>query len=149
MTEQQERRSVPASQTQEQNYIEEIEQLKARIAELESKLNNTKKQYEPVSCDLCHKTFKNEYILKTHINSVHNKERITFECPHCHKFFKSKYYLQKHIKNIHADELKQQERRSVPASQEQMKPKMKLCHIEEEEENEQTNELEEEDEDDE
>ena len=141
--EQQERRSVPASQTQEQNYIEEIEILKAKIAELESKLNKTKKQHEPVSCDLCHKTFKNEYILKTHINSVHNKERITFECPHCHKFLKSKYYLQKHIKNIHADELKQQEQRQEQQEMKQIKQKIKLCHIEEEEE-EQTNEFEEE-----
>ena len=133
------------TETNNQHYIEEIEILKAKIAELESKLNKQKKQHEPVSCSICHKTFKNEYILKTHINSIHNKERPTFECQYCHKMLKSKYYLERHINHIHADELKNKE--EMKQQEMKQKQKIKLCHLEEEQfEEEQTNEFEEEEE---
>ena len=46
--------------------------------------------------------YKNKYILHTHINNVHNKERELFECSHCGKQLKSKYYLQKHINLKHS-----------------------------------------------
>ena len=90
--------------------MSEIEILKAKIAELESKLNKQKKQHEPVSCSICHKTFKNEY------KSINPSSKTAA----------------KHINHMHADELKNKEQ------QEQQKQEMKLCHIEEEEE--QTNE---------
>ena len=94
------------SETINDTQSNEIEQLKARIAELEKMLNKPKREYEPCECPECHKKLKNKFILKTHMNSVHNQERQKFECPHCHKVLKSKYYLQKHIQSIHADELK-------------------------------------------
>ena len=90
--------------------LNEIEQLKARIAELENELSNQRKPakrvYEPCQCPECKRMLKNKFTLKTHINNVHNKDRQRFECPHCGKRLKSKYYLQTHINVIHADELK-------------------------------------------
>ena len=90
--------------------INEIEQLKAKVAELEAKLNKPKRQYDTCECPECHKILKNKFILKTHINNVHNNQRKKFPCPHCGKELKSKYYLQNHINAIHADELKMEER---------------------------------------
>ena len=107
------------NQTQTQYETSEIEILKARIKELEDKLNKPNKpkklnkpkyELESCECEICKNTFKNKFTLKTHMNTVHNKERKTFTCPHCQKELKSKYYLQKHISVIHADEEKMNER---------------------------------------
>lgn len=94
------------TETETVNEINEIEQLKAKISELEKKINKPKREYEPCECEICHNMFKNKYILKTHMNNIHNKERQTYNCPYCRKLLKSKYYLQKHISIIHADEIK-------------------------------------------
>ena len=94
------------TQTQTTDEINEIEQLKAKINQLEKKYKKPKREYTACECEICNKSFKNEYTLKTHMNTIHNKERQTFICPHCQKPIKSKYYLQKHIRVIHADELK-------------------------------------------
>ena len=53
----------------------EIEQLKARIAELEKMLNKPKREYQECECPECHKMLKNKFILKTHLQTVHNQER--------------------------------------------------------------------------
>ena len=95
--------------TEEINDINEIQQLKAKLNQLENKykkLKNPKREYSSCECEICNKTFKNEYTLKTHMNTIHNEQRKTFICPHCGKSIKSKYYLQKHIRTVHADEIK-------------------------------------------
>ena len=100
----------------------EIEELKAKIAELENKINKKskkpKREYTPCECSECKKTFKNQFILATHMRTIHNKDRPTFPCPHCGKQLKSKYYLQKHISVIHADELKMKEEKEQTTTDE-------------------------------
>ena len=83
----------------ELDLIAEIDKLKQRIQELEAK---QAKRIEPTAeCEICHRVFKNKYILKTHMFNVHNENRQRFTCPHCSKTFASKYYLAKHIKDKH------------------------------------------------
>ena len=84
-----------------QNLIEVINNLQQRIAELETHQTRRNISFEPAECNICHKTFKNKYILKTHIETMHNENRITFQCEHCGKTFLSKYYLAKHISIKH------------------------------------------------
>ena len=86
--------------------MSEIEELTNRINELESKIvelelkkskNKLTTVLEPATCSICGKTLRNKYILKTHMETVHNGNRTKVECPHCHKQLSSKYYLEKHI----------------------------------------------------
>lgn len=72
-----------------------IAELETKVAELEEKKKNDMNQH--VECELCHKIFKNRYILRTHVKNIHCEKRESFECPHCHKHLKSKYYLKSHI----------------------------------------------------
>ena len=46
-------------------------------------------------CDDCHKTFKNNYNLKVHIDTVHLKTKI-FMCKICKKIFSKKSKLKRH-----------------------------------------------------
>jgi len=89
----------------EAELLKEIAELKARIAELESKQQHQKphKELPEVECEICHKMFKNKYILKTHMKNMHDETRTRFDCPHCDKTFANKYYLKKHIAAKHAD----------------------------------------------
>ena len=57
----------------------------------------------PVECEICHKMYKNKYILATHMNNIHSNGRELFECPYCKKKLKSKYYLNKHIHSFHEE----------------------------------------------
>ena len=85
-----------------------INDLTRRVAELESKMDTKAhkqhKELDKVECEICHKTFKNKYILKTHMQNIHSETRERYECPHCNKEFASKYYLKKHISSKHPDE---------------------------------------------
>ena len=101
-------------EAQDVNNVNEIEVLKAKITELENKINGKansckqhkpKREYEPCECEICHKTLKNKFILKTHMKNMHAENRQTFKCPYCDKELKSKYYLQRHVEVVHADEL--------------------------------------------
>ena len=85
--------------------LHELNELRQRIAELESQCaHKSHAVYNlPVECEICHKTFKNKYILKTHMENMHNDSRERYSCPHCDKTFASKYYLKKHIKDKHED----------------------------------------------
>ena len=106
MTETQIEIETQTQTTDEPNELNEIEQLKVKLNQLEKKYKKPKREYAPCECEICGKTFKNEYTLKTHMNTIHNEQRQTFICPHCGKSIKSKYYLQKHIRTVHADEIK-------------------------------------------
>ena len=50
-----------------------------------------------VQCDICHKSYANIYILKSHIRAIHEKAA-QFKClyPGCQKEFKSLYRLYVH-----------------------------------------------------
>lgn len=79
--------------------------LESKLNELESKKKKTKQVDEPVQCEICGKTLKNRYTLKTHIANRHTDNRERFKCSICGKDLKSKYYLQYHINRIHRDEI--------------------------------------------
>ena len=83
--------------------LQELNELRQRIAELEAHTKSHATYNLPVECEICHKTFKNKYILKTHIENTHNDNRERYNCPHCDKTFASKYYLRKHIHDKHED----------------------------------------------
>ena len=82
-------------------YASELNQLRQRVADLESH-RRRRTELEPAECPHCHKIFKNKYILKTHIENMHNDNRQRLACPHCSKTFYSKYYLAKHINDKHS-----------------------------------------------
>ena len=83
-------------------YASELNQLRQRVADLESH-RRRRTELEPAECPNCHKTFRNKYILKTHIENMHNENRQRHSCPHCTKTFASKYYLAKHINDKHSE----------------------------------------------
>ena len=85
--------------TELETLTNKINELESKIAELENKNKTAIEQC--VECEICHKTFKNKYILKAHIKNIHSDNHERFECPHCQKQLKSKYYLQYHISHIH------------------------------------------------
>ena len=78
--------------------LNEINNLRDRINQLENRHHHQNQNlYEPTECDICHKIFRNKYIMKTHKQNMHNDNRERFNCPHCNKTFASKYYLKNHI----------------------------------------------------
>ena len=83
-------------------YASELNQLRQRVADLESHRRH-RTELEPAECPHCQKIFKNKYILKTHIENMHNDNRQRHQCPHCTKSFASKYYLAKHIADKHPE----------------------------------------------
>lgn len=79
-----------------------INELESKVAELEKKKISAMNQ--SAECEICHKIFKNKYILNTHMKNIHCERRETFECPYCKKPLKSKYFLQYHIQHQHNNE---------------------------------------------
>ena len=99
--------------------MEGIEELRAKIIELENEIKLLKRGQKPkrekmkaenppslvpCKCSVCEKEFKNKYILKTHMKLHQDKEERKIQCPVCHKYYSSKYYLSKHMKNKHESE---------------------------------------------
>ena len=113
--------------------MEGIEELRAKIIELENEIKLLKRGQKPkrekmkaenspslvpCKCSICEKEFKNKYILKTHMKLHQDKEERKIQCPVCHKYYCSKYYLSKHMKNKHE---KQSEASPEPKAQESEK----------------------------
>ena len=113
--------------------MEGIEELRAKIIELENEIKLLKRGQKPkrekmkaenppslipCKCSVCEKEFKNKYILKTHMKLHQDKEERKIQCPVCHKYYSSKYYLSKHMKTKHESE-KQSEATPEPKAQEQ------------------------------
>lgn len=102
-----------------------MEELKAKICELENEIKSLKEANQLMKqsknaerskgaeaqsaevitssckCEICGKELKNKYILKTHMKLHQDKELIKQQCPICHKFYCSKYYLSKHMRQKH------------------------------------------------
>ena len=53
----------------------------------------------PQDCDRCGKTFKNGYLLKNHVQRVHEEKK--YKCDRCEKVFGDSGNLQNHIKYVH------------------------------------------------
>lgn len=56
---------------------------------------------EPTTCELCGKSVKNMYFLRTHVNSMHKRKPLN--CPHCHKISYGVTALNMHLRK-HTDE---------------------------------------------
>ena len=48
---------------------------------------------------MCHKSFKNKYILLAHVRSIHDTENI--KCSMCNETFNSQQRLRRHISDCH------------------------------------------------
>ncbi|KAK3097444.1 hypothetical protein FSP39_009689 [Pinctada imbricata] len=55
------------------------------------------------TCDICGKTYKDQYILKMHVKMVHMPAEVLFECTVCSKKFTRKAHLKRHLR-IHEPE---------------------------------------------
>lgn len=55
-------------------------------------------------CEICGKLLKNKYILKAHVESVHEKKSGEFACDECGKVLSTKASLEYHRKSVHTQE---------------------------------------------
>jgi len=55
-------------------------------------------------CEICGKLLKNKYILKSHVESVHEKKSGEFACDQCGKVLSTKASLEYHRKSVHTQE---------------------------------------------
>ena len=79
------------------NFHSETEEEKKEIILL--KTNETSKKYDH-KCDICGNTFKQEYDVIKHVNSVHKSDE-RFACNLCSKTYAQPGSLMVHIKNFH------------------------------------------------
>ena len=99
-----------------------IAELEQQILELKSMIKTTQtpvtnasesaaaSAQQPCStceCEICHRHYKNKYVLKTHMK-IHNRSDTDakppkIDCPICHKKFCTKYYVARHIKDVHSN----------------------------------------------
>jgi len=55
-------------------------------------------------CEICGKMLKNKYILKSHVESVHEKKSGEYACDECGKILSTKASLEYHRKSVHTQE---------------------------------------------
>jgi len=55
-------------------------------------------------CEICGKLLKNKYVLKAHVESVHQKKTGEFSCDECGKMLSTKASLEYHRKSVHTQE---------------------------------------------
>ena len=55
---------------------------------------------EPISCNVCSKSFVAQIKLNTHMKTVHSKLR-KFKCEQCDKLFSSPALVRRHIMGVH------------------------------------------------
>lgn len=60
----------------------------------------THTDYKPFQCHYCEAKFRENTLLRKHINSIHLKLR-PFLCPHCQKSFTRSLYLREHMESQH------------------------------------------------
>jgi len=65
-------------------------------------LTTTDKRLIPIRCYICDKTYKNKYILQTHLTRIHAKDR--HRCSACQKMFPRHALLVKHFRSNHYQE---------------------------------------------
>ena len=65
-------------------------------------LTTTDKRLIPIRCFICDKTYKNKYILQTHLTRIHAKDR--HQCSACQKTFPRHALLVKHFRSHHYQE---------------------------------------------
>jgi GAGA factor/Zinc finger, C2H2 type len=58
------------------------------------------KSFQPAKCQICNKVLSNKYLLKRHIEAVHEK-KMEFTCAECPKTFHRKHQLDSHITYCH------------------------------------------------
>ena len=70
-------------------------------------ISNSHKNDSNFSCNVCHKSFKNEQYLKSHFTSYHSKKDEKFKCPICEETFKNTLSKNRHKRKCHPEELDQ------------------------------------------
>ena len=92
--------------TQQQDKSENVNKqlnCKQNMAENSEKIVSTQSR-TIIQCHICHKIFKNNSRLSSHMVTAHSEER-NFSCSHCDLKFKISAVLTRHIKRVHKKEL--------------------------------------------
>ena len=80
------------------NIEDSNEDLEEKVENLNQVVNNQDPIYIASRCEKCSKSFKNQALLRNHVNFVHDKR---FKCSRCDKSFGYKSALRRHVESVH------------------------------------------------